>query len=211
MEGFFSTEGPLISFLDKLGRIIILTLLWIVCCLPVFTIGASSTAFYYSMVKTVRYERSSGCKEFLKCFKRVFKQSIIPSLGFLVITAILIVDILYWSNKNTTTAYISLNLCTVFLILLIPYCAFYFAIASRFKLKFKKSFEFTALMMLRALPVSFAILVSVLLMAFIIYVFYIAIIFVPGLVCFGFTYLFENVFKKYIPKPKDGEELWYDE
>lgn len=41
-------------FLDIMGQIVAASILWAVCCLPVITIGPSSTALYYAVVKSVR-------------------------------------------------------------------------------------------------------------------------------------------------------------
>ena len=44
MNGLFSINSPLWRFMDKALRLIWLNLLWFLCCLPIVTIGASTTA-----------------------------------------------------------------------------------------------------------------------------------------------------------------------
>ena len=41
-------------FLNKLGDIVIANLLFILCCIPVITIGPSLTALYHCMMRTVK-------------------------------------------------------------------------------------------------------------------------------------------------------------
>ena len=47
-------KNPLFSFLNLLGQLILLSILWTVCCLPIITVGASTVALYYTVVKVLR-------------------------------------------------------------------------------------------------------------------------------------------------------------
>lgn len=42
----FRYNSPLMMFLSRLGDLIVLNILWLVCCLPVITAGAATTALY---------------------------------------------------------------------------------------------------------------------------------------------------------------------
>ena len=46
----FNYDSPFWSFMSRLADLIILNLLWIVFCIPVVTIGASTTAMYLSLI-----------------------------------------------------------------------------------------------------------------------------------------------------------------
>ena len=50
-------------------------LLWLVCSLPLFTIGASSTALYYTVVKSIRHERGRVTSCFFRSFRSNFRQA----------------------------------------------------------------------------------------------------------------------------------------
>ncbi len=41
------SNSPVIAFLNKMTDLILLNVLWILCCLPVITAGAATTAAYY--------------------------------------------------------------------------------------------------------------------------------------------------------------------
>ena len=49
MNSFFNYEGPFFNVLNRLSDLVILNVLWFICCLPIVTIGASTTALYYVM------------------------------------------------------------------------------------------------------------------------------------------------------------------
>ena len=44
-DRFFDLDNVVWRTIDKIGKIFLLNLLWLICSLPVFTIGASTTAF----------------------------------------------------------------------------------------------------------------------------------------------------------------------
>ena len=46
LSGFFNYDNPVWRFIGKFGDLIILNVLWFVCSIPIFTIGASTTAVY---------------------------------------------------------------------------------------------------------------------------------------------------------------------
>ena len=83
----FGMDGKLYKFLDKFWHMVWIGVLWIVCSLPIITIGASSTAAYYAMVKSVRKSEDKPTKDFFKSFKQNFVQATIMTVIYLVIGA----------------------------------------------------------------------------------------------------------------------------
>lgn len=70
-----------------------LNLLWLVCSIPIVTIGASTTALYYVMLKVVRNEESNVTSMFFRAFKENFKQATVLWLIMFGIGAFLGADI----------------------------------------------------------------------------------------------------------------------
>ena len=54
MGKFFDMDSPIMRFLNRVGDLMILNLLMIVCCIPVITVGAAFTAQHYVLLKIVR-------------------------------------------------------------------------------------------------------------------------------------------------------------
>lgn len=77
MRGIFNMEGPVMNFITKITYSAYLNILWLVCCLPIFTIGASTTALFYVTLKVVKNEENSLTKAFFHSFKENFRQSTI--------------------------------------------------------------------------------------------------------------------------------------
>ena len=51
---FMEYDSPIMAGIGKVIDIIWLSTLWFICCLPIVTIGASTTALYYTSVKAIR-------------------------------------------------------------------------------------------------------------------------------------------------------------
>ena len=72
---FFSYESKFSQLLLKLCYACYLNLLWFICSLPIVTIGASTTALYYSCLKIVRDEDNHVGAAFFRSFRENFKQA----------------------------------------------------------------------------------------------------------------------------------------
>ena len=71
----FSYESRFSQLLLKLCYACCLNLLWFVCSIPVFTIGAATTALYYASLKVVRDEDSHVGALFFRSFRENFRQA----------------------------------------------------------------------------------------------------------------------------------------
>lgn len=72
---FLSYDSPFSQLLLKLCYSCYLNLIWFVCCIPIVTIGASTTALYYTSLKIVRDEDHSLGRMFFRSFRENFRQS----------------------------------------------------------------------------------------------------------------------------------------
>ena len=84
-------DGPLFEGMAYIINIIYVSVLWILFSIPIITIGASSTALYYTVTKVIRHGRSYIFREFWQSFKSNLKQSTAVWLIYLVMMGILLV------------------------------------------------------------------------------------------------------------------------
>jgi len=73
----FNIESGFVKFVDRALDVIQLNFLWLLCCLPVVTVGASTCAAYYVSLKMVDDEEGYVGKMFFKAFKDNLKQGTI--------------------------------------------------------------------------------------------------------------------------------------
>ena len=58
----FNLDSPVMVFLSKVANLMILNVLTIICCIPIFTAGAAITALYYVTIKMARGVRPEWLK-----------------------------------------------------------------------------------------------------------------------------------------------------
>ena len=94
---FFNEDNFLNQFFLFLGKLIALNLLWVISCIPVITIGASTTALFYCTLKLHKDNDISAWKFFWKSFRSNFLQSTI--IWILLLAAAL----LLWLERTAIT------------------------------------------------------------------------------------------------------------
>lgn len=68
-------DSPIMSFLARVADLVILNVLWLLCCLPVVTAGASTTAMYHVVRHLQEESTSSVTRDFFRSFKSDFRQA----------------------------------------------------------------------------------------------------------------------------------------
>lgn len=71
----FQTNSIFSTFMSKLGDFIVLNLLFIITCIPIFTIGTSCCALYRSIQNCIIQDHPYAVREYLKIWKENFKQA----------------------------------------------------------------------------------------------------------------------------------------
>lgn len=95
------SNSPVIAFLNKMTDLILLNVTFIICCLPIFTIGAATTAMYYVCIVSIRQGDGYVFRRFFESFKKNFKQATIIWLPMLVIGIIMAFDLFFWYTMGT--------------------------------------------------------------------------------------------------------------
>lgn len=92
MGKILNIDSPFMSVLNKIADLIYLNLLTAICCIPIFTIGASMTALHYVLLKMVKNEEGYITKSFFKSFKENFKEATLIWLILFLAICVLIGD-----------------------------------------------------------------------------------------------------------------------
>lgn len=116
---FLTSDSWLGRFFNLVFDLVIMHLLWIVCSLPIFTIGASTTALYYAFMKRTRRDEGYIWKNFFHSFKANFKQATAIWLILLAVGAVLITDIRIGMAATTGLGPVMIFASSL---LLVPYC-----------------------------------------------------------------------------------------
>jgi len=84
-KNLFNPDNALMITMSQVTDCIFLSLFWVLCSFPVFTIGASSAALYDAVYYGFRQGDKHSWGRFFRSFKSNLKSSILPALVYLVI------------------------------------------------------------------------------------------------------------------------------
>ena len=88
----FDVDNAVFRAIDTIGKIFILNLYWVICSLPIFTIGASTSALLYASMK-LHDKEGYVTSNFFSSFKENFKQSTAMWLILLMLSIIPTLDL----------------------------------------------------------------------------------------------------------------------
>jgi len=95
MKGLFRWDSPIMQKLALVGNLIVLNILWIVCSLPIITMGASTAALYHVIFQIQTKDEEAVLRPFFRGFVQNFKQATLLWLPLLLVMGLLGFNILY--------------------------------------------------------------------------------------------------------------------
>lgn len=190
--------------------LLILNLLVIICCIPVFTVGASLTAMHFVLLKMVRGEEGYIAKDFFRSFKENFLQATAIWLMGLAVMILLALDIKFILDPTVSTQIngmwilVGVGISAIFLLMTLMLV---FPVLSHFRNTIRKTIKNSFLLSITILPKTFLMIVlSLVPVALFIYVP------VAQPLCFLFFFtapgyvsamLYNKTFKKYEPETEN--------
>lgn len=93
MKNLFDPENKLMQAITRLTDLLILSILWTVCSIPLVTIGPATAALYYVTLKMTDDSESSILASFFRSFRQNFRQGVV-----LTLISALIALLLYWDR-----------------------------------------------------------------------------------------------------------------
>ena len=203
LKYFFSPDNPVWRVFILIGRIWYLNILWLVCSLPVVTIGASTTALIYSCMK-LRDDDGYPTRNFFHSFKINFKQATILWLIYALVAASVICGMIFWNHSDLPFANIAWAVCILVGILWFISFMYVFAIQSKFVNTIKDTIRYSILMAFTNFKST--ILIALILIGAVlgnIYSYFV-VNFITlnigiGILTYWCTFHLQEVFKKYIP------------
>ena len=214
MRDFFSFDNTFFRALSRVADLIILNIAFIICSIPIFTIGASMTAMYYVTLKMAENEEGYVLRTFWRSFRQNFKQATLIWLGMMAAGCVLVLDVLILNGTGSSFTKIFLILIFATIILYCMVLLYVFPLLSRFENKILTTVRNAFIISLADFPRTLAMLlitVAAVLLTFLnAYTFWYGLL--VWILC-GFAaiaYLnswlfFRKIFKKYTPQEEEEE------
>jgi uncharacterized membrane protein YesL len=135
MKGIFDIDGPIMTFMSKLADIMIVNFCMLICCIPIFTIGAAITAAHKVFLQMALSEdQVKIVRTFFRGFKENFKQATMVWAVLMVAILGLVCNIIlvmaYCKGTLAVILYILLGLLTLIVTMI---CNFLFPLMARYQ------------------------------------------------------------------------------
>lgn len=167
MKNIFSLDGPVFRFISLVADLCILNILWIITCIPVFTIGAATTSMFTLTIEMVKGNGVKIFKDYIKAFKGNFKRATIIWLIMLGTGLFLGLDYYMFGDMpgamGTAVKYLITFLAVYFSFILI----YIFAILPTYKNTVKNAFRNSVLLPFLNLPYSLILLGLILVLVYV--------------------------------------------
>ncbi len=208
MRRLLDINNPIMWFLTAMFDLMAFSVLWVVFSLPIFTMGAASTALYSAAYHHVRKGEDYLWNSFFSAFKENFKRSTLTwlvalaILGFLGADALLLRSLILQGYSFGWFYGVTLAL----VVLALTWTVYLAAYAARFNGTVKEVLRYS-FMLLRAHPVKM-LCVMVLVMGGMALALTLPamVVFIPATVYWGATFPIEWTFLKHM-RPEDKARI----
>ena len=150
------------DFAGKLFDTVILNVLWLLSCVPIITVGAATTAFYYTAKKVLVDDEGYVFRVFLSAFKLNFKKATQLWLIWIAVIVVIHLDIAVATFFSTEPFGPVLKMLYVVLLLFavsVAFCSF--TVQARFDMKIGWILKLSMYMFVRYFLTSLLILLFV--------------------------------------------------
>lgn len=97
--------NPVIDFINTLCNFFVLNLVFLISCIPVFTIGCALSSLYYVMGRETKGEYGYLVRTYIREFRRNIKTGTLTFLPFLVTGFLILFNLLFWPVRGTTLSF----------------------------------------------------------------------------------------------------------
>ena len=94
LSALFDPENKFWMFIAKVADMFFLQFLWLICCLPIVTIGAATSAFWNVLILMAKDQEGKVFQDFFHAFRTSFKTGTLVWLTHLAIIVLLVLDAL---------------------------------------------------------------------------------------------------------------------
>ena len=204
-------ESKLPQAIGFIIDLVFVGILWLLCSLPVLTLGPAATALYYAVVKNVRHDRGQLSRVFFAGLKRNFRQSFPMWLLYLGLLALAALDIYGYSHMGLDRGRQLSALGGVLLIPAVLSFPWMFAYISRFDNSFGGSLRFVSFLCFR--HIGRTLLLTLELLGFLAIAWLIPYLLpiIPGPFALLMSLQIEPVFRTYTLDQGGGKDAWYNE
>ena len=96
-----SLDNPVLDYMNTVVQFIALNLVYLICCLPVLTIGPATAALYQVTLREARREHGYLIRKFFQHMKEMFFQGIFVFFLFAAVLFAAVYALFFWFAHGT--------------------------------------------------------------------------------------------------------------
>lgn len=200
-HGMFGYTGAFYTYTGKIFDLMVVSVLWLFGCLPVVTAGASCSALYTAVSRSVRRDTGTAAAQFWKAYRRDLRGSLPIWTGFMAAMFILLLNIGIVRDRMDGLMRLFFFMLYAFLtLLLITACCYAFPALSRFDMPAGWIVKLSFYLLFRHLPVSLLVLVIFAGAYALIFWRIMLVLIVPGSAALFTSYLVDPILERHMPE-----------
>ena len=198
MGRFFNVDNPVWRFIGNLADVFIVSVFWIICSLPVITIGASTTAMYYVTLKLASNQEGYTTRSFFKSFRENFKKATSIWIGTAAVGVVLYLDVMWCLTSETALGRSVIIAAFLMCVIYLLFVFMVFPLLARCENTVSALVKMAFAMCIRNAVLLFsAVVITAVIFYIALFRVWILIIVAPGLSAFLSSYIINRIFEKY--------------
>lgn len=207
MYHLFNPENKFWNFIAKITDAACMSILWALASLPLFTIGAATTAFYDFSLHQVNDREGKILKSFFGSFRAHFGRATLLWLTELAGIAFFALDLWaawnFYLTKGGVIGIALMGFCACFALIFLSCVMYVYPLLAAFNFSLKKILRDSFIMAMGNLHVTITLFVMTALVCVLIYYVSGLFFFWIGLYIFFSSYFITGVFLKYVRDPEE--------
>lgn len=207
MNKFFNPDNFLWQFFGRISDYFCLSILWLLCCLPMITIIPSCIALYDSVARCIRGDEGHPCKRFWRTFKAELKRGIFLTVLWVLIFYLLNVGYQFLNQMSGESQIAAVYAMVYYVTMFIPIgiLGWLIPIESRFEYGLKDLHKTALLMSIGRLPTTLALVALLAVIVILTLVLPFMVMLTPAILAMLQSWFIERVFKQYMPAEEEPE------
>lgn len=158
-KGLFDVENSVWMFLNKMTDVFLLSVLWVVCSIPIVTAGAAAAGFYYCAAKISEGADYSVWRDFFAGFRGSFRTATQLYLLQLLAFAVLGFDLWVTSHMGSDLGWFLFTINGMLAAAVLCISFFAYPLAARYRFETRKILHDAAVIACIHLPHTLSLLV----------------------------------------------------
>lgn len=203
----FSPNSPFARGINKLVMMLYVGILWFLCSIPVFTMGASTAALYEVLLKAAKNQEGYVTSSFFKALKANFRQGIAVWLPLLFAGVLFAGNLFYYGVLGGRSYWVQAVLFAVLLLIVVALISYVFPVMARFENTAVGHIRMASVLAVRNFGWTIVLLVIQFITVFVVWFFlWIPALFIMGIMGYAQAVIFNHIFDRMIDQGLIVEE-----